>query len=80
MTALCRAPPRPALGKDCLFFLKKKFFAESLAGWLSAKIIYLFIWKKSLPRALQAGARQKIFIYFFEYFFAECLVAGSRQS
>jgi len=24
-------------------FFKKKFFAESLAGWLSAKIIYLFI-------------------------------------
>jgi len=34
---ICREPCWQALGKDFLFFFKKKVFAESLPDWLSAK-------------------------------------------
>ena len=50
-----------------------KFFAECRSGRHSAKIFFL---KNSLPSATMEGTRQ----IFFEKFFAECHVAGNRQS
>jgi len=73
LTALCREPPWPALGKGFFF---KKLFAERLPSWLSQKIIYLFFLKKFFGERL-SGWRSAKNIPFFKIL---CRVPGGWHS